>query len=76
MNKLENNRLKNNIKKLLLIDSVGNIMIANASWVALLAVRGFSMVEIGFAECIFHIASMIFEIPSGAIADVFGRKKL
>ena len=76
MNKLENNRLKNNIKKLLLIDSVGNIMIANASWVALLAVRGFSMVEIGFAECIFHIASMIFEIPSGAIADVFGRKKV
>lgn len=70
------NKLKNNIKKLLLIDSVGNIMIANASWVALLAVRGFSMVEIGFAECIFHIASMIFEIPSGAIADVFGRKKV
>ena len=30
----------------------------------------------GFAESIFHVASMCFEVPSGAIADVFGRKKV
>ncbi len=42
---------------------------------ALLAARGFTTVEIGFAESIFHIASMVFEIPSGVLSDVFGRKK-
>ncbi|MBO4458858.1 MAG: MFS transporter [Butyrivibrio sp.] len=63
------------IRKLYLIDSVGSLMIAGASWVALLSARGFSTATIGFAESIFHIASMVFEVPSGAVADVFGRKK-
>ncbi|MBP5265217.1 MAG: MFS transporter [Lachnospiraceae bacterium] len=64
------------IKKLLLLDSAGSFMIAGASWVALLYARGFSTIEIGFAESIFHVASLMFEIPSGAVADVFGRKKV
>ena len=63
------------IRKLLALDSAGSFMIAGASWVALLAARGFSTVQIGMAESIFHVASMSFEIPSGAIADVFGRKR-
>ena len=73
---MDKNKARNQIKKLYLIDSLGGLMIGGASWVALLAARGFSTVEIGFAESIFHIASMIFEIPSGALADVFGRKKI
>ncbi len=68
-----------NIKKqinLLYITSVlGNISITGA-WVAILAARGFSLVQIGVAEAAFHITSMIFEIPSGVFADVFGRKKM
>ena len=31
--------------------------------------------EIGFAESVFHVASLLFEVPSGVISDVFGRKK-
>ena len=42
---------------------------------ALLALRGFSLLQIGVLESIFHIASSCFEIPSGVVADVFGRKK-
>ncbi len=68
-------KTRKQIKKLLLLDCTGCFMIAGASWVALLAARGFSAIQIGFAESIFHVASMSFEIPSGAIADVFGRKK-
>lgn len=49
--------------------------IAGASWVALLASRGVSLVEIGFAESVFHMASLLFEVPSGVIADVFGRRR-
>lgn len=42
---------------------------------ALLALRGFSLLQIGILESIFHIASSCFEIPSGVVADVFGRKR-
>ena len=47
----------------------------SGAWVAILASRGFSLAQIGFAETIFHIVSILFEIPSGVLADVFGRKK-
>lgn len=42
---------------------------------ALLAARGFSLIEIGIIESIFHAVSICFEVPSGVAADVFGRKK-
>ena len=63
------------LRLLYLNTSLGAFQIAGASWVALLAARGFSLVEIGFAESVFHVASLLFEVPSGVISDVFGRKK-
>ncbi len=66
---------KSQINKLLGIDAVSGLAIAGAAWVALLAARGFSTVEIGLLESIFHITSLTFEIPSGVISDVFGRRK-
>ena len=67
--------IKAQIHKLYTLTMVGYFRIAGASWVALLALRGFSMFEIGMLESIFHIVSSCFEIPSGVVADVFGRKK-
>lgn len=67
--------IKAQIYKLYTLTTVGYFRIAGASWVALLALRGFSMFEIGMLESIFHIVSSCFEIPSGVVADVFGRKK-
>jgi len=68
-----------NIKKqihLLYLSSVlGNLSVTGA-WVAILAFRGFSLVQIGVAETVFHITSLIFEIPSGILADRYGRKKM
>lgn len=55
--------------------AIGTFQIAGASWVALLAARGFSLVEIGFAESMFHLTSLLCELPSGVVSDVFGRKK-
>ncbi|MBR5974914.1 MAG: MFS transporter [Clostridiales bacterium] len=66
---------KKQLNKLHIINFLGNISIAGAVWVALLASRGFSMQEIMFAETVFHIVSLISEIPSGFFADVLGRKK-
>ncbi|MCI5873659.1 MAG: MFS transporter [Clostridiales bacterium] len=67
--------IKTQIRRLYFITGIGCFQIAGASWVALLALRGFTILQIGFLESIFHIVSMTFEIPSGAIADVCGRKK-
>ena len=66
---------KKQINKLYLLTAVGYFLPAGSSWVALLALRGFSVLEIGLLESIFHIVSFCFELPSGVIADVFGRKK-
>ena len=63
------------LRLLYLNTSLGAFQIAGASWVALLSARGFSLVEIGFAESVFHVASLLFEVPSGVISDVFGRKR-
>ena len=67
--------IKKQIRSIYIISALGSFQIAGASWVALLAARGFSLAEIGIAEGVFHIASLVFEIPSGVISDVFGRKK-
>ncbi|MCD7725650.1 MAG: MFS transporter [Clostridiales bacterium] len=68
-------KVKEQLSKLYLYTLFGNLSLSGA-WVAILAARGFSLVEIGIAETIFHITSILFEIPSGALADVLGRKRM
>lgn len=48
---------------------------AGSIWVLLLAARGYSLVEIGLAEALFHGVSLCCELPSGLLADVLGRKR-
>ncbi|MDE6592987.1 MAG: MFS transporter [Oscillospiraceae bacterium] len=69
------NTAKKQISKLYASSVLGNLSLTGA-WVAILAARGFSLVEIGASETVFHIVSLIFEIPSGVLADVFGRRKM
>lgn len=68
-------KIRKQLSKLYASTIIGNLSLTGA-WVAILASRGYSLVEIGLAETVFHIASLIFEIPSGVLADVFGRKKM
>ena len=65
---------KKQLAKLYTSSVLGNLSLTGA-WVAILAARGYTLVEIGLAETVFHIVSLLFEIPSGVLADVFGRKK-
>lgn len=67
--------IKKQISRLYVSSVLGNLSLTGA-WVAILAARGYSLVEIGFAETVFHATSLIFEIPSGVLADVFGRKNM
>ena len=54
--------IRQQIGKLYLLTSVGYFQIAGASWVALLAMRGFSLLEIGMLESIFHIVTFLIGI--------------
>ena len=67
--------IEKQIRKLYASSVLGNLSLTGA-WVAILAARGYNLVDIGIAEKVFHITSLIFEIPSGVLADVFGRKKM
>ena len=70
---------KLNIKKQLGLLYISNFLfnssIAGAAWVLLLVTDGYSLIQVGFAETVFHIVSLLAEIPSGMFADVIGRKK-
>lgn len=67
--------IRKQLSRLYLSSIISNLTITGA-WLAILAARGFSLVEIGISETIFHVVSIFFEIPSGVMADVFGRKKM
>lgn len=66
-------KLRYQMAKLLSLSAMGSFRLGGV-WALLLAARGFSMMEIGIAEGVFHVASLLFEVPSGVISDVFGRK--
>lgn len=68
-------KIKKQITGLYLSAVVGNLSLTGA-WVAILAARGYSLAQIGLAETVFHITSLLLEIPSGVLADLFGRKKM
>ena len=68
-------KIRKQIMGLYLSAVVGNLSLTGA-WVAILAARGYSLAEIGLAETVFHITSLLLEIPSGVFADLFGRKKM
>ena len=42
---------------------------AGSVWVLLLSLRGFSLVEIGLAESLFHVVSLWGEAPSGLLLE-------
>ena len=62
-------------RALLLLEWAVGFRPAGSVWVMLLALRGFSLVEIGLAESVFHVVSLCCELPSGLLADVLGRKR-
>lgn len=51
-----------------------NINFMQALWMTYLAFKGLSLWEIGLAESMFHVVSLIMEVPTGVIADLYGRK--
>lgn len=53
---------------------VAEISLTGGIWILYLQHLGLSLTQIGLAEAIFHLAPITLELPSGSLADVFGRK--
>jgi len=67
-------QLKNNINKNYIFTLLQNIDLTRGIWMIYLAGKGMSLTQLGLLEMIFHITSFLMEVPTGAVADIFGRK--
>lgn len=43
-------------------------------WVAFLLVKGFSLLDVGIFEMVFHMSGLLMEVPTGVIGDLYGRR--
>jgi len=70
------NKFKKNIKNEYIYRFFSSFDITSAIWILYLSYKGMNLVEIGLLEGIFHITGFLSEIPTGALADLFGRRKM
>lgn len=60
---------------LYLYEALLSFRMIDAVWVIFLLDRGYSLAQVGLAEGVMHMTSLICEIPTGMAADLFGRKR-
>lgn len=71
-----NQKLMRNIRIDYVYCFLKNFDISSSIWVLYMVYKGLSLWQIGIVEGIFHLTSFLFELPTGAMADLFGRKKV
>lgn len=67
--------LQKQLNSICLYSFSSSLSVTGAVWVALLAARGFTLWQIGLAEGVFHMVSLLGEVPSGMAADLLGRRR-
>ncbi|MBN2878707.1 MAG: MFS transporter [Clostridia bacterium] len=67
-------KLERNISRNYIFKFLNNLDFTRGIWMLYLAYKGLTLFEIGLMETVYHISSFSMEIPTGAIADIFGRK--
>ncbi|WMJ78702.1 MULTISPECIES: MFS transporter [unclassified Sedimentibacter] len=69
-----NIKLKRNISIGYAYNFFLQLNITSAIWVLYLSFKGMTLAEIGILESLYHITGLLLELPSGALADLKGRK--
>lgn len=69
-----NKLYKRNIKVNYLYTFIMCISLTQGFWLIYLASKGMSLLQPGILEGVFHVTSFIMETPTGAVADLYGRK--
>ena len=67
-------KLASNIKKNYIFLGLNTLDLTRGLWMIYLFSRGFSLVQLGILEGTFHLTAFIMEIPTGIVADLWGRK--
>lgn len=67
-------QLWKNVQKQYVYTILTSLGFTHGVWMIFLATRGLSLIELGLLESIFHVTSFLMEVPTGAIADLYGRK--
>lgn len=67
--------IQTQLRRLKLFGFSACLRVTDAVWVVFLISRGFTLWQVGLAEGIFHIVSLLCEIPSGMAADLIGRRR-
>lgn len=65
---------KRNINMIYVYAFIAQLAFDRALWVIYLSDSGLSMGQIGIIEAIMHLSIVLFEIPTGMISDLYGRK--
>lgn len=68
-------KIRRNINLDYISTFITNLNMQSSIWVLYLAYCGMNLMQIGLLEGIYHATSIVCEIPSGALADLVGRKK-
>ncbi|WP_173917556.1 MFS transporter [Halobacillus sp. Marseille-Q1614] len=67
-------KTKTNIYMLYLYIFFAQLFFDRALWVIYLGDKGMTYGQIGLLEAFLHLAIVLFEVPTGMIADLYGRK--
>ncbi|RKD33442.1 MFS transporter [Thermohalobacter berrensis] len=67
-------KLKRNIPFNYIFTFLKTLDLAQEVWMIYLGAKGMSLLQLGIIEAVFHITSFLMEVPTGMIADLYGRK--
>ncbi len=67
-------KIRNNIGKNYIFLGLSYVDLTRGLWMIWLTLRGFSLTQLGVMEGLFHLTTFLMEVPTGIIADLFGRK--
>lgn len=67
-------KLRQNIWKNYVYTFLSSLDLTHGTWMIYLAFKGMSLFQLGMLEGIFHVSSFLMEVPTGAVADICGRK--
>jgi len=66
--------LKRNLPLEYIYTVLFNFDLTRGLWMIYLANKGMSLMQLGILESLFHVTSFFMEIPTGVVADLFGRR--
>jgi Major Facilitator Superfamily len=67
--------LQNNVRNIYLLGFLNSFMVVNPVFVPLLQGNGLSMNQVLQTQALFALTIALFEVPSGYIADIWGRRR-